>query len=263
MPQPGDNWNREEHILAFNLYCTIPFGTIGMRNPKVIELATLLGRSVGSVSYKLTNFARLDPALHARGVHGHTHGAKGEEEVWEEFVDHPEALAFESERLLAERLGKRVEEVAEIDERDLPRSGVEREAIVRVRVNQSFFRSRILSAYEYRCCVTGLTVKPLLIASHIVPWATDAENRLNARNGLCLNALHDRAFDRGLMWIGHNYKVHFSPTLRDTLDEADSTREWLTSFEGQSLRLPKRFSPDPELLKKHAIAAGKQTSSNY
>src|SRR5437763_1559313 len=138
MPQPGDNWNREEHILALNLYCKIPFGTIGMRNSEVIELAALLGRSVSAVSYKLTNFARLDPALHARGVRGHTHGAKGEEEVWKEFVDHPEALAFESERLLAERLGKRVEEVAEIDERDLPRSGVEREAIVRVRVNQSF-----------------------------------------------------------------------------------------------------------------------------
>jgi len=38
-------------------------------------------------------------------------------------------------------------------------------------------------------------------ASHIVPWAEDERNRLNPRNGLCLNALHDRAFDRHLMWI--------------------------------------------------------------
>jgi len=254
MPKHRDNWTREEHVLAFNLYCKIPFTTIGMRNPRIIELAGLLGRSVGSVSYKLTNFARLDPALQARGVSGHTHGAKGEEVVWNEFADHPEALAYESERLLADRLGRRVEELAKIDERDLPREGAEREAVVRVRVNQSFFRSRILSAYEYRCCVTGLTVQPLLVASHIIPWAADAVNRLNARNGLCLNALHDRAFDRGLMWIEDDFRIHFSTHLSEPLDGADSTREWLTSFAGQSLRLPKRFSPDPEFLKKHRFA---------
>ncbi|MEO8353669.1 MAG: HNH endonuclease [Chthoniobacteraceae bacterium] len=251
MANSGDKWTREEHILAFNFYCKIPFTTIGMGNPKVIELAKLVGRSVGAASYKLTNFARLDPALQARGVTGHTHGAKGEEEVWAEFYDHPEALAFESERLLAARLGKRVEEVADIDERDLPGSGVEREAIVSVRVNQSFFRSRILSAYEYRCCVTGLTVRPLLVTSHIIPWAEDETNRLNARNGLCLNALHDRAFDRGLMWIDEHFAIHFSEALREPANEADTTRAWITSFEGQSLRLPKRFSPDPEFIASH------------
>ena len=188
--RPNKNWTREEHILAFNLYCQIPFGSIHMRNPRVIELERLLGRSIGSVSLKLSNFARLDPALKARGIRGHEHGAKGEEEVWQEFVDHPESLAFESEQLLAHRLGKPVEEVAEVDDRDLPAAGIEREAIVRIRVNQSFFRRRIVSAYESRCCVSGLTVRELLVASHIIPWSEDVPNRLNVRNGLCLNALH-------------------------------------------------------------------------
>src|SRR5438093_13437034 len=100
------DWTREEHLLAFNLYCKIPFGTIHMRNTKVIELAALLGRSVGSVSYKLSNFARLDPALQARGIRGSQHGAKGEEEVWLEFAENPEALAYESESLLADRLDR-------------------------------------------------------------------------------------------------------------------------------------------------------------
>ena len=63
-------WTREEHVLAFNLYCKIPFGTIHVRNPKIIELASLLGRSVGAVSYKLANFSRLDPKLQARGIRG-------------------------------------------------------------------------------------------------------------------------------------------------------------------------------------------------
>jgi putative restriction endonuclease len=248
----NEDWNREEHILAFNLYWQIPFGKMDMRNPKIQELAKLLGRSVGSVSYKLTNFARLDPVLQARGIRGNEHGSKGEEEVWNEFVHNPEALAYESERLLAERLGKRVEDVAEIDERDLPPPGMEREAIVRVRVNQNFFRRRIISAYEFRCCVTGLAVRELLVASHIVPWAQDVPNRLNPKNGLCLNALHDRAFDRGLMWVDGGFVIRFSKSLRNKTKTPDSSLAWLTSFEGQTLRLPKRFGPDPELLNWHA-----------
>lgn len=93
--------------MAFNLYCKIPFGQIHMHNPRVIQLAQMLGRSVGSVSLKLSNFARLDPALQARGIRGMRHGAKGEEAVWHEFAEHSETLAFESERLLAARLPSR------------------------------------------------------------------------------------------------------------------------------------------------------------
>lgn len=189
----GANWSRAEHIIAFNLYSQIPFGTIHMRNPKVIELAALLGRSVGSVSYKLSNFARLDPALQARGIRGSQHGAKGEEEVWLEFAEDPEGLAYESASLLADRLRRPLEEVAEIEESDLPPPGIEREALVRLPVNQSFFRQRVLSACGLRCCVTGLAVPQLLVASHIAPWARDKANRLNPRNGLCLNALDEQA----------------------------------------------------------------------
>ncbi len=251
-PRIKENWTRDEHVLAFNLYCQIPFGKIHMGNPRVVELAKLLGRSVGAVSYKLTNFARLDPALQARGIRGNTHGSKGEEEVWREFADHPEALAFESERLLAEKLGKPIEQVAEIDVRDLPPPGEERDALVKVRVNQAFFRRRILSAYEFRCCVTGIPTRELLVASHIVPWASDAANRLNPRNGLCLNALHDRAFDRGLMYVDGELTVRFSDRVERKARRDDASLAWLLSFEGQPLRLPAHFAPDRELLGRHA-----------
>jgi putative restriction endonuclease len=247
-----NNWTREEHIIAFNLYSQIPFGTIHIRNPKIKELARLIGRSVGSVSRKLANFSRLDPFLQKRGIRGLEHGAKGEEEVWKEFIERPEALAFESERLLANRLGKSVEEVSEVEVDDLPVSGKEREAIVRVRVNQSFFRRRVLSAYCFRCCVTGLTMRPLLVASHVIPWAKDAANRLNPRNGLCLNALHDRAFDQGLMWIEADFVIRISPKLRESNNDSAQTINWLMSFDGKPLLIPKGFSPDAQLLAIHA-----------
>src|ERR1019366_4044522 len=251
MERHNKGWTREEHILAFNLYCKIPFGSIHMNNPRIIELARILGRKVGSVSLKLSNFARLDPALQARGIRGMKHGAKGEEEIWHEFASRPEELAFESERLLADRLGQSIEQVADVDTDDLPAAGIEREATVRKRVNQSFFRSRILSAYNFRCCVTGLSVQPLLTASHIIPWAEDEKNRLNPKNGLCLNALHDRAFDRHLMWIENDFVIHFSPRLHKDSSTSTETVKWLTSFEGSHLLLPKKFSPDPEFLKRH------------
>jgi putative restriction endonuclease len=252
-----DNWSREEHVLAFNLYSQIPFGTIHERNPKIQELAKLIGRSVGAVSRKLANFSRLDPFLQQRGIKGLPHGAKGEEDVWNEFAKRPEALAFESERLLADREGKSVEEIAQIETDDLPPPGRERDAIVRVRVNQSFFRRRVLSAYDFRCCVTGLAIKSLLVASHIVPWSIDKDNRLNPRNGLCLNALHDKAFDCGLMWVEEGFKIRMSDKLLYEKAGSRDIRDWFFSFDSKFLLLPKNFQPDPNFLVKHAIRARK------
>jgi putative restriction endonuclease len=200
---------------------------------------------------KLSNFARLDPALQARGIVGLQRGAKGEKEIWGEFRERPEALAFESQQLLARALGKPIEEVAEIRTDDLPPAGREREAVIRVRINQSFFRRRVLSAYEFRCCVTGLNVRELLVASHIVPWSQDPAHRLNARNGLCLNPLHDRAFDRRLMWIDADLRVRFAKRVSSAAKDAPA-RDWFLRFEGKSLRLPKLFAPDQELLARHA-----------
>jgi putative restriction endonuclease len=251
--QNGSKWSREEMILAFNLYCQIPFGKIHSHNPQIIKLAEMLGRTPSSISLRLSNFASHDPALQARGVVGMRGGGNQVGAIWDEFANDPERLAYESERLLAGRLGKSVECLAEIKPEDLPSdlAGAEREAMVKVRVNQNFFRKRILSAYNFRCCVTGLSVQPLLVASHIIPWAADPKNRLNPRNGLCLNALHDRAFDRGLMWVDESFTVRFSPKLKPESKAEDKTFEWLTSFAGRLLIVPKHFSPDPELLIQH------------
>src|SRR6266481_7947900 len=242
MAKPSNKWTRDEHILVFNLYCRIPFGPQHSRAPEIIELAKLLGRSPESVALKLNNFSRLDPELKARGIKGMPHGARGEIEVWRDFEDDPEALAFESERLLAQFTGRRMEEIVEIDQRELPKEGLERERMVRIRVNQHFFRSAVLAAYDYQCCITGLAVPELLVASHIVPWASDAKQRMNPRNGLCLNALHDRAFDRRLMFLDQDLRVRFSSGLksRRTADGLD----WLLGCEGQPIRMPQRFKPD-------------------
>lgn len=66
----GKRWTEEETTLAYALYCEIPFGQITSRNPKVIKLAQLLGRTPGSVGMKMCNLARFDQELQKRNVGG-------------------------------------------------------------------------------------------------------------------------------------------------------------------------------------------------
>src|SRR5260370_12744449 len=138
---PRRDWTREELIVAFNLYCKIPFGQIHIRNPLVIQLAKAIGRTPSAVSWKLANFARLDPALQKRNISGASHGARAEVEIWNEFRNDWEGLTFESERLLdriAGRAPRFTEETKEFPE------GKSREALIRIRVHQSFFQAVLL-----------------------------------------------------------------------------------------------------------------------
>lgn len=244
---PRRKWTREELIVAFNLYCKIPFGRIHIRNPLVIELAESIGRTPSAVSWKLANFARLDPALQKRHIAGAKHGAQAEVEIWNEFSCDWERLAFESENLLNQFTG-RPPEFVEAD-REFP-AGRSREAPIRTRVNQGFFRAAVLAAYGARCCITGLSVPELLTASHIVPWSVDVKNRTNPRNGLCLNALHDRAFDCGLLTVTPDLKVKLSP--RVTKRRADAcTRGLLLRYENVSISPPRHFLPEVDFLRYH------------
>jgi len=245
------NWTREELILAINLYCKTPFGRLHNRNLDIIKLAKLIGRSPSAVTWKLVNFASLDPSLKRRGIKGAVNVSHLDKEIWEEFYSDWDRLAFESEVLRANRMGQQIEVIAEIDAMELPRSGRERKALVKVRVNQNFFRATVLAAYEFRCCITGLAIPELLNASHILPWSKDEKNRVNPSNGLCLNAIHDRAFDRGLLTITSEYRVIVSPSIRGTSRGSDAVRHLLTRYDGEKIRLPRKFLPDQSFLEYH------------
>ena len=107
----------------------------------------------------------------------------------------------------------------------------------------------VLSAYGGQCCITGLSLPSLLVASHIVPWHLDKLNRLNPRNGLALSALHDRAFDAGLITISGNLTVRVSKNHTSTEDSF--FRYAIERYEGQPIRLPLKFGIDPEFLEYH------------
>jgi putative restriction endonuclease len=77
----GQSWNREELILAFDLHCRIPFQQTKAGNPKVQELAVLLGRTPASVVRKLGNFGAFDPELQQKSITGLVYASKLDKEV--------------------------------------------------------------------------------------------------------------------------------------------------------------------------------------
>jgi len=241
----GILWNREESILAFDLYCRIPFQKTKANNPAVKELATLLGRTPASVARKLGNFGAFDPMLQRVQIKGLTHTSKLDREIWNEFHAEWNTLVWE-----ANQLRGKFAHVPYAEQVPKPPSGPSEKArLTKQRVHQAFFREAVLSSYESTCCVTGLAIRECLIASHIVPWSEDVRFRADPTNGLCLSGTFDRLFDAGLMTVTDNLYIHFSSRLLKLKNSV--TQELICTYEGRSIRKPHRFLPCPERLEWH------------
>lgn len=244
-----NNWTLEETIVAFNVYCKVPFRSSSKTNPLIIKYAKIIGRSPSALNMKVGNFGRLDPELKKQGITGLVNGSKLEEDVWNEFNGNWERLAFESEELIAKFQNKRIEDIEEFDLANSPK-GEDRETVIRARVNQSFFRSTVLSSYDIKCCITGLSIPDFLVASHIIPWVIDKENRVNPHNGLCLNSIHDKAFDKGFITITPDYRILISNYF-DSYSSEKAVADFFKRYHNQMIVLPDRFLPKREFLDYH------------
>ena len=243
-------WSREELILAINLYCLLPFGKLHRNNPEVVKLSKIINRTPSSVAFKLVNFASLDPSLKVRGIKGASNSSNLDKEIWNEFYNNWEILPYESEKLKAFKYNTSIEQEYLIDEDDFPKEGKVREQLIKARVNQSFFRQSILASYNLTCCITGINQPELLIASHIKPWGLDEKNRLNPRNGIAINALHDKAFENGFITITPEYKIKISSIfLKQTNNNV--VYEYFNRYHEKEMFLPSRFLPEIEFLKYH------------
>lgn len=201
---------------------------------------------------KLVNFASLDPDITDSGRKGLGNASDLDRKVWGEFHADWERLALECEAILASRgvtpVSNQIDDVS-VDA-GAGYEGETRSATVQVRIKQRFFRSAVLASYDVKCCMTGLAVPELLVASHIVPWAADKKNRLNPRNGLCLSSLHDCAFDAGLLTVTEQHVIKVSGRLLKGKSNWLSSRA-LCDLHGKRIQLPARFYPDPEFLRYH------------
>lgn len=245
-------WSHEELLVAAWLYCRIPFGRFHKTNPDIVHAAEALGRTSAAVAMKLSNLASVDPTFRKSGRRGLSGASAGDRAIWEEMAGDWPRFAERAEGVL-QRLG--LDQVGAEEETELgvreqaDQMGIERPAMRRERVGQDLFRDAVLSAYDHTCCISGLAVPPLLNASHIAPWRSDPANRLNPANGLCLSALHDRAFDRGYLTIRDDLTVQVSKRVRDN---ADAFFEYsIGAYDGSQIAVPEKFAPDPTFLDHH------------
>ncbi len=246
---PRQNWTRDETLAAFNLYCRTPFGRLHARNPDIVALARVLGRTPGAVAMKCCNLASLDPSHQARGVSGLRSVSRLDEEIWNEFNRDAEAIGYQSELAFAGLTGTKPRATDAVEWEDV--QGLDKQVVTKVRVNQHLFRSIILTGYRCECAVCRLPVPTLLVAAHIVPWSADKSQRMNPRNGICLCSLHDRAFDAGILIIGADFQISIEQQIAKQHPKSRAIERFLLDYSGQTICLPDRWHPDPDLLRRH------------
>lgn len=249
-----DLWTREQVLVALNLYTQLPFGKLDENTPIIREIAPLLGRSPGSLAMKLNNLASLDPAITSTGRAGLSGASTLDKQVWAEFMADPERIGEESQELMDALVeGTALSSLSSRAEEDLPPATSEAQttatALVKIRRGQAFFRRAVLSSYQNRCCMSGLQTRQLLVASHIKPWNADVANRLNPGNGLCLSAIHDRAYDLGYISVRPDLTIAVSKEL--LADESSLAKDALVGLEERKIELPSKFHPDPTFLDWH------------
>ncbi|MCA9282947.1 MAG: HNH endonuclease [Phycisphaeraceae bacterium] len=241
----GQRWNREELILAFELYCRIPFQRTKATDARVKELAGLLHRTPASIARKLGNFGAFDPQLAARNISGLTHGSKLDKAIWDEFHADWNGLIIRAHDLRLEREPHRLE----VGSLVAPSGPSEMIVTGKQRLHQAFFRDAVVSSYNNRCCVTGLSIVECLVAGHIVPWSVDVHRRADPTNGLCMSATFDRLFDCGLVTIGDDLTLVVSDRVRRLNNQAAT--DLVVARHGQKIIPPARFYPDPACLRWH------------
>lgn len=246
-----DNWNREQLIVALNLYWKIPYNKIsGSSNSLIKQIAPIINRTPAALAYKLMNFTSLDAEKQKIGNKGKSAASSSDKEIWNEYFGKWEKLALDSSGILSVIQNKPIDKILELEDDYEFVEGKEKIRLVKTRVNQNDFRQRILASYNEKCCITGISFPSLLVASHIIPWSKNTQERLNPRNGICLNNIHDKAFDKGLLTITTDFKVKLSDTILQKRKDIN-IQKYFIEYENQPIILPDRFSPSIEFLEYH------------
>lgn len=246
---PRRPWSRTELLVAMHLYFQMPFGTFHSRNKVIINTAKCINRTPSSLAMKLCNIASLDHVHQSRGVTGLSGASNQDRAIWNEFKTNWTVMVEESAKALAMVTHSSVDSPSDATS-DSHLFQTETESTVIIRKGQGFFRAAVLTAYSQTCCMTGCRVPSLLVASHIVPWSADEQNRLNPRNGLCLAPLQDKVFDRGLIGLSDDLEVLASTHLLGLKDDP-LVKSQIIPLIGSRITLPERLAPDINLIRRH------------
>lgn len=242
-------WTKEQEIVALYMYCLIPFNRVSGTNPQIVNMARIIGRpNANSLKAKIGNFGKFDTNLAAVGL---GHSSHLDEETWNEYNGRWQELEIDALKLI-EEFQKNSPEDSSYNIPTIP-VGKERECVIKQRVNQNLFRNMVLSAYDYRCCITGISRPELIEACHIIGWKNDERERLNPCNGLAMNVLFHRAFDKFYIGISPDLTVVVSDRLYDGLrgEDKDKTFSFFNQYHESKITLPRKFKPNIDFLDEH------------
>lgn len=98
----------------------------------------------------------------------------------------------------------------------------ETERLIKARLGQDIYRSRLETLWEGACAVTGIRRRELLRASHAKPWAecSSGAERLSPYNGFLLNVALDALFDKHLISFDEKGQI----LIADQLDSEELRR---------------------------------------
>jgi putative restriction endonuclease len=121
---------------------------------------------------------------------------------------------------------------------------------ISIRLKQSIFRKETLANFENKCCLTGATEQDLLVASHIIPWASRIECRLDPANGLCLLNFYDKLFDKGYFTLSNSLSIIVSIRIRQL---SPILENMLHAIDGHFICKPVNKEISVEAIKFHQI----------
>ena len=105
--------------------------------------------------------------------------------------------------------------------------GYDKEVTAKARVGQGKFRQDVMALWSDTCAVTGLDIKMLLTASHILPWQlSNPHQKVDKFNGLALSPNIDKLFDKGFISFDDKGKILVKSSLSaDTLKAVGVDRQ--------------------------------------
>lgn len=219
----GRLWTEDEIVLALALYEITPSSKISGKNPAIMRLAQMLGRSSGSVSFKIANLLALDKSR-TNGPKGFGNCSQLDKEVFETYWD------SKSGSIDLDALSKKALQICSNNDamREAPELlnitpqgeilGQDVFRLTKHRKNQSYFRTAVLANCNESCVISHCALPSLLEAAHILPWSEAEESRLSVANGIALNPLLHKAYDLDLLGITADGKVIFSEALKASTD---------------------------------------------
>jgi HNH endonuclease len=132
-------------------------------------------------------------------------------------------------------------------ERDISNLFVgEKGRMVMQRIGQAALSRDARERYGHQCSLCDIGNDKLLTGAHISPWGSDAANRGNPKNIICLCRFHHEMFDSGILVVDEYYDVHFS--------KGYSSNKFVISMIAATetkLRKPALGAPDLSLLAAH------------